>query len=146
MTKEVTTAIAVGGLWITFALVCLGLAAMGGRGPLLVVKLRLGGLLLGLMAATSMTSSACCYETEYYADYPDTDPGLWDTGGPDCEDGLDNDGDGWTDGDDPDCLEGTREIEYSWTACNDGRDNDGDGLVDSDDGDCRDGVDNNEAP
>jgi hypothetical protein len=40
-----------------------------------------------------------------------------------CDDGIDNDGDGWTDGDDADCA---REPEK----CNDGIDNDRDGLVD----------------
>jgi hypothetical protein len=47
-----------------------------------------------------------------------------------CNDGIDNDADGLTDGADPDCEEPTIP------ACADGRDNDGDGLVDLADPGC----------
>jgi hypothetical protein len=48
-----------------------------------------------------------------------------------CDDGYDNDGDGLTDCDDPDCFgPGCPEI------CSDGYDNDIDGFVDCDDPDC----------
>jgi hypothetical protein len=92
----------------------------------------------------------------------------WDgkegVGAPDeCSDGLDNDGDGWIDGDgkgagsDPDCRGGRTEGGLTVAPCNDGVDNDGDGKTDADDpecvnatgdessfmaGDCRDGQDN----
>ncbi len=46
-----------------------------------------------------------------------------------CNDGLDNDGDGLMDGNDPDC-----QHEY---LCQDGLDNDGDGLADGADADCQ---------
>lgn len=45
-----------------------------------------------------------------------------------CNDGLDNDGDGFVDLADPSCLDAGYNNENS--ACNDGIDNDGDGLVD----------------
>ena len=44
-----------------------------------------------------------------------------------CTDGIDNDGDGFPDESDPDCVELTRFDEI---------DNDGDGLIDSEDEDC----------
>lgn len=47
-----------------------------------------------------------------------------------CQDGADNDYDGYVDGDDWDCRESTL------AACTDGKDNDGDGDVDLDDLDC----------
>lgn len=53
-----------------------------------------------------------------------------------CADGLDNDGDGWTDDDDPDCILGESEVGYGGDGCNDGEDNDDDGYVDADDDDC----------
>ncbi|MBN2360262.1 MAG: hypothetical protein JXR83_12490, partial [Deltaproteobacteria bacterium] len=74
-----------------------------------------------------------------------------------CADGLDNDGDGWPDAADPDCVWGTAEVGYGWTQCNDGVDNDGDRMIDGDDrqctsawidseagtiGNCNDGLDN----
>ena len=49
-----------------------------------------------------------------------------------CNDGIDNDGDGFVDCADFDCAEST-EIECN---CNDGIDNDGDGFTDCDDFDC----------
>ncbi len=48
-----------------------------------------------------------------------------------CDDGIDNDGDGWADGADPDCQPARpREL------CEDGVDNDGDGAVDCEDSEC----------
>jgi hypothetical protein len=60
-----------------------------------------------------------------------------------CADCNDNDGDGWIDADDPDCLAGELEnnSELGKSTCNDGIDNDGDGLVDAEDDDCDDGSD-----
>jgi hypothetical protein len=50
----------------------------------------------------------------------------------DCDNGVDDDGDGLIDCDDPDCVNAPncREI------CNDGIDNDGDGLIDGEDPNC----------
>lgn len=54
-----------------------------------------------------------------------------------CENCLDDDGDGWTDAEDPDCAGGAAEESgYGETACNDGVDNDGDGRVDGSDTMC----------
>jgi cysteine-rich repeat protein len=50
-----------------------------------------------------------------------------------CDDGVDNDGNGLVDCEDPGCAEVCREAEI----CNDGVDNDGDGAVDCEDDDCR---------
>ncbi len=45
-----------------------------------------------------------------------------------CNDGLDNDGDGWADGADPECQYGNNEDGFpGWAHCNDGHHNDGDG-------------------
>ena len=59
-----------------------------------------------------------------------------------CSDSLDNDADGWTDLDDPECWR-PDGIEYGHglAACNDGVDNDGDMLVDADDAGCLDAQD-----
>ena len=54
-----------------------------------------------------------------------------------CSDGLDNDADGWADGDDPDCVtEDSDELGWGTTTCNDGLDNDGDTRADREDPDC----------
>jgi hypothetical protein len=62
-----------------------------------------------------------------------------------CGDCVDNDGDGWVDGDDPDCEEDYRDDgsdadEDGYTdgmfTCNDGLDNDEDGLIDWEDEEC----------
>ena len=62
-----------------------------------------------------------------------------------CSDGLDNDGDGLTDRDDPQCRvasqsaeggEGVPPYTELVTECSDGQDNDGDGLLDLADPDC----------
>ncbi len=47
-----------------------------------------------------------------------------------CDNGLDDDGDGLVDSEDPDCQEATPEI------CNNGIDDDGDGAIDGNDPDC----------
>ena len=54
-----------------------------------------------------------------------------------CNDEIDNDGDGKVDFDDTDCVDAydTRE-QTATTQCNDGADNDGDGWIDNDDLDC----------
>ena len=55
--------------------------------------------------------------------------------------GLDDDGDGWVNADDPDCQDGgARETGYEGTPCNDGVDNDLDTLVDSEDPGCLDAA------
>jgi YVTN family beta-propeller protein len=68
--------------------------------------------------------------------------------GPDCDDGVDNDGDGVADEADPDCnIEGSH---ISGPNCDDGIDNDGDELTDGEDPGCNeageeacsDGIDN----
>ncbi len=74
---------------------------------------------------------------------------IWDVGdlvGQTCNDGMDNDGDGWLDAKDPDCAEGKREIGFGSTECNDDEDNDSDGHKDAADLDCLDGFDDNESP
>ena len=62
---------------------------------------------------------------------------------PPCDDGLDNDGDGWVDGDDSDCAAPGLPLELGLGAptCNDGLDNDGDGDIDADDAGCSSGAD-----
>ena len=75
---------------------------------------------------------------------PDYQPTVCIQEGQTCYTGVDNDGDGWVDAEDPDCLYGAWEIGYygSWSpgtapvACNDGIDNDGDGSMDAGDSDC----------
>ena len=76
--------------------------------------------------------------------------------GPPCDNGIDEDGDGWVDEDDPDCWDGTLEAGFEASfECNDGLDNDGEGGTDSADeqceradgveaaeADCTDGIDN----
>lgn len=54
----------------------------------------------------------------------------------DCADGLDGDGDGWVDADDPDCADGSAEAGYGSADCNDGVDDDGDGVADAADPEC----------
>ena len=73
-----------------------------------------------------------------------------------CDNGVDDDGDGMVDCDDPDCAghPGCElEPEHGVAGCTDGRDNDGDGLIDCDDtedcsvveelGECCNGADDN---
>jgi len=70
-----------------------------------------------------------------------------------CEDGQDNDGDGWLDAADPECFDADnntfgvslgQETGFGSSACNDGQDNDLDTLVDSEDAECEDAVDDDE--
>ncbi|MBD3313712.1 PKD domain-containing protein [Candidatus Woesearchaeota archaeon] len=67
-----------------------------------------------------------------------------------CSDGLDNDGDGLVDEDDPGCYDSgvydpeDDSEEDTFPACSDNFDNDGDGLVDLDDPGCEDGEDDDE--
>ena len=67
---------------------------------------------------------------------------------PACSDGVDNDGDGLVDMDDPGCESANDNDEYDGTptqyACSDGLDNDGDGLVDMDDPGCQSSDDDDE--
>jgi hypothetical protein len=66
-----------------------------------------------------------------------------------CNDGIDNDADGFTDLLDPSCADifGTTELPVDTTQCNDGEDNDGDGLIDyPNDPSCTGFSDNSEAP
>jgi len=65
-----------------------------------------------------------------------------------CGDCVDNDGDGWVDGDDPDCEDDYRDDDsdaaednytFEMFTCNDGVDNDEDGLIDWQDEDCEEG-------
>ncbi|MDP2315574.1 MAG: IPT/TIG domain-containing protein [Pseudomonadota bacterium] len=63
-----------------------------------------------------------------------------------CHNCLDDDGDGWSDSDDPDCLAGgTEETGPGEAACNDGEDNDGDGFSDGRDASCESGSDTDES-
>jgi hypothetical protein len=56
---------------------------------------------------------------------------------PECNDGLDNDGDEHVDAGDPGCAASGDLSEQSLVQCDDGGDNDGDGLVDMADPQCR---------
>jgi hypothetical protein len=60
-----------------------------------------------------------------------------------CDDGIDNDLDGWIDLVDPGCVDAADNDEFFAGAneCNDEFDNDGDGLVDGQDPDCTDPTD-----
>jgi hypothetical protein len=55
---------------------------------------------------------------------------------PQCSDGIDNDGDGRVDAEDPGCYSVTDDDESPDPQCSDGIDNDGDGLVDTADPSC----------
>ena len=66
-----------------------------------------------------------------------------------CNDGADNDGDGYTDMNDGGCSSSTDNDEYNYVQptvyqCNDGADNDGDGYTDMNDAGCSSSTDNNE--
>jgi len=66
-----------------------------------------------------------------------------------CTDGIDNDGDGFRDGFDPNCMDGTGLSEAgdpTITKCSDGIDNDVDGLIDMADPDCVEGDGLSELP
>ncbi len=88
---------------------------------------------------------------------PETADGSGSDLQPECNDGVDNDGDGTADGEDPGCVneqdgsEGPGDNAPDSTpeqvaACADHRDNDGDGVVDLADDDCEDATDNFESP
>jgi len=63
----------------------------------------------------------------------------------DCDDGVDNDGDGFVDHpDDPGCTGPDDASELGTTQCDDGVDNDGDGAIDLDDPNCSGPNDNRE--
>ncbi len=102
------------------------------------------------------------YETAVCQNLEDDDEdGLIDMDDPDCSepndtleeascgDGIDNDGDGWTDfPEDPGCSDAGSSDEggLSYLSdCNDGIDDDGDGMVDSEDPGCENGADNDES-
>jgi Ca2+-binding RTX toxin-like protein len=76
----------------------------------------------------------------------------WIAGEPECNDGVDNDGDGDVDyPEDVDCDSATDDDESEPTTedpqCNDGIDNDGDGDIDfPDDADCNNPTDDDESP
>ncbi|MEN9787707.1 MAG: hypothetical protein RLZZ299_2971, partial [Pseudomonadota bacterium] len=61
-----------------------------------------------------------------------------------CNNGQDDDGDGWTDAADPECAAGDEELGPGDTACNDGIDNDADGGSDAGDPDCASALDPHE--
>ncbi|MEJ2500678.1 MAG: multiheme c-type cytochrome [Campylobacterales bacterium] len=66
-----------------------------------------------------------------------------------CDDGIDNDGDGLVDLEDPGCTDVSDNNEFNEAAplpaaCEDGIDNDGDGLVDLSDPGCTDASDSDE--
>jgi hypothetical protein len=64
-----------------------------------------------------------------------------------CNDGVDNDGDGWFDLTDPGCFDASDDDEsvVGNFECSDEVDNDGDGLIDGYDPDCADPSDNSES-
>ncbi len=64
------------------------------------------------------------------------DPGACDQSTEVCDDGLDNDGDGFIDCADADCIDTGQCRENDPTRCSDQKDNDGDGLVDCADWSC----------
>src|SRR5688572_21585510 len=64
-----------------------------------------------------------------------------------CEDGVDNDGDGLVDLNDPGCTTPLDDDERNAAECGDGSDNDGDGLADyGQDPDCESAADPSEQP
>ncbi len=58
-----------------------------------------------------------------------------------CNDGVDNDGDGLIDTDDDDCINEAYYYERTLPSCSDLIDNDGDGLIDMGDDGCESEVD-----
>jgi hypothetical protein len=63
-----------------------------------------------------------------------------------CDNGLDDDGDGFSDLDDPGCVDSIDSFEFEPAACSDGFDGDGDGLIDLADPDCVGPGDDTEFP
>ncbi|MCB9765011.1 MAG: hypothetical protein H6739_34880 [Alphaproteobacteria bacterium] len=84
-------------------------------------------LCLCLTGSSTSTSYGGYDYTDQIDDCVDTDPNVYPYDP--CNDGADNDGDGLTDYNDPEC-----------NTCADGIDNNGDGLTDSDDDLCRDAT------
>ena len=83
----------------------------------------------------NMTKSACEKPNGYVSsniDFDDTNASAYPGASEICNDGLDNDGDGFTDCGDFDCSNTTlKECN-----CSDGLDNDADGFSDCNDSDC----------
>ncbi len=114
-----------------------------------------GGLLVGndLMDGAAATSDGTCYSRvtgviDYFFYYAlvsrssddfvvAADQGVCDLVSEICDDATDNDGDGFVDCEDIDCLVSGACRENDPTRCDDGKDNDGDGLIDCDDWGCR---------
>ena len=67
---------------------------------------------------------------------PDYQPTICIESGQTCYVDGDNDGDGWENYNDPDCLSDAWEVGYTHLSCNNGMDDDEDGLVDGADSDC----------
>ena len=67
---------------------------------------------------------------------PDYQPTICIESGQTCYVDGDNDGDGWADYNDPDCLSDAWEVGFTHLSCNNGLDDDEDGLVDGADSDC----------
>ena len=63
-----------------------------------------------------------------------------------CNDRIDNDGDGLIDLNDPGCSSRKDSSELGTNQCNDGLDNDGDGYIDLEDSECTSSSDNDESP
>ena len=61
-----------------------------------------------------------------------------------CNDGLDNDGDGVADSQDPGCSSPTDDNEHGTTQCDNGADDDGDGVADTGDPGCAGPADDDE--
>jgi hypothetical protein len=103
-------------------------------GKLFIVLLTalLGIMLIGVAADAHFPGKACENETPLAKNkhcsegHGGDDPGQ-------CSDGIDNDGDGFIDEDDPDCGETPPPDD---TECSDGIDNDEDGATDGFDRDC----------
>jgi len=92
-----------------------------------------------LLVFTCLLWSSGC---EYPPASPDSE--AVDSGDGTCVDGLDNDSDGWSDDEDPDCLLGSETSGYGSDACNDGVDNDLDGSLDAHDAQCESAWDDDE--
>ena len=85
--------------------------------------------LRSLLTLTGDPQDECDSPAEKIGTFPNLPAALGLTS---CNDGLENDGDGVIDGQDPDCAGGS-EVSPQ---CSDGADNDGDGRSDLADGDC----------
>ena len=101
---------------------------------LLIVLLTvlLGVFLMGIVADAHFPGKACENETPLAKNKHCAEGHGGENPG-ECSDGIDNDGDGFVDEDDPDCQQPPQD------ECTDGIDNDGDGATDGFDRDCDDG-------